>query len=291
MKIHKRHILTICLVFLLIIALFFNNKDEAEDFKERAKISLREVGHHLLLVNKDSTSLVLPVIEKNSLKYRLSFQNHLIIDPDTLVTLVEKSLQKRKLSKHYRVEVYNCEKEQVVYSYEITNTIEKDSIACSGRILPNTCYFIEVKFIGKRRSSTMNYVLIVLISLLIIAIVYELYQKFQQKESIVSTSKKDYIVIGIFTFYPNENKLILKAEETQLSKKETQLLEILMETPNVVVKREELSKRIWEDNGVFVGRSLDTYISKLRKKLHKDPSIKITNIHGVGYKIEVENKR
>ena len=55
-----------------------------------------------------------------------------------------------------------------------------------------------------------------------------------------------------------------------------------------VIKREELSKKVWEDHGVFVGRSLDTYISKLRKKLSDDESIKLTNVHGIGYMLEVK---
>ena len=57
--------------------------------------------------------------------------------------------------------------------------------------------------------------------------------------------------------------------------------------PNQIIKREELTKKVWEDNGVFVGRSLDTYISKLRKKLQDDDSIQLINIHGIGYKLEV----
>ena len=64
-------------------------------------------------------------------------------------------------------------------------------------------------------------------------------------------------------------------------------MEILAAKPNQIVKREELIKRIWEDNGVVVGRSLDTYVSKLRKKLKDDASIKLTNVHGVGYKLEI----
>ena len=52
-------------------------------------------------------------------------------------------------------------------------------------------------------------------------------------------------------------------------------------------RTEDLTKKVWEDNGVFVGRSLDTYISKLRKKLQTDESIKLTNVHGVGYKLEL----
>lgn len=56
---------------------------------------------------------------------------------------------------------------------------------------------------------------------------------------------------------------------------------------NKVIKRELIVKEIWEDNGVFVDRSLDTFISKLRKKFKNDPTINIINIHGVGYKLEV----
>ena len=81
--------------------------------------------------------------------------------------------------------------------------------------------------------------------------------------------------------------MVKSAVEISLSKKECELLEIFFENLNDIVKREELEKRVWEDNGVFVGRSLDTYISKLRKKLKEDNAIKLTNIHGVGYKLEV----
>jgi DNA-binding response OmpR family regulator len=80
-----------------------------------------------------------------------------------------------------------------------------------------------------------------------------------------------------------------KAIEIALSKKECELLEIFVANANQVVKREELTKKVWEDNGVIVGRSLDTYISKLRKKLQKDNSIKLTNVHGVGYKLEIKS--
>ena len=82
--------------------------------------------------------------------------------------------------------------------------------------------------------------------------------------------------------------MIKKAIEIPLSKKECELLEIFVANPNQIIKREELTKKVWEDNGVFVSRSLDTYISKLRKKLKEDESIQLINIHGVGYKLEVK---
>ena len=66
-----------------------------------------------------------------------------------------------------------------------------------------------------------------------------------------------------------------------------QYKQISSEMQNQIVKRDVLIKKVWEDNGVVVGRSLDTYISKIRKKLKDDDSIKIVNIHGVGYKLEI----
>ena len=96
------------------------------------------------------------------------------------------------------------------------------------------------------------------------------------------------ITLGGFNFYPEQNKLVKHPETINLSKKECEILALFVERPNQIIKRDELTKAVWEDNGVFVGRSLDTYISKLRKKLQSDDSVKLTNVHGVGYKLEIE---
>ena len=113
-------------------------------------------------------------------------------------------------------------------------------------------------------------------------------KQFKQKSrKTPNTVKVQYEVIGSFRFYPEQNKLVKEAEEIALSKKECELLTLFIQKPNVLIKREELTKRVWEDNGVIVGRSLDTYISKLRKKLQSDTSIKLVNVHGVGYKLKI----
>jgi DNA-binding response OmpR family regulator len=80
---------------------------------------------------------------------------------------------------------------------------------------------------------------------------------------------------------------VKEAVVISLSKKECELLTIFIANPNQIIKRDELTKKVWEDKGVFVGRSLDTYISRLRKKLKEDDSITLTNVHGVGYKLEI----
>ncbi len=73
----------------------------------------------------------------------------------------------------------------------------------------------------------------------------------------------------------------------ELTAKECELITIFSEKPNQIIKRDLLIKEVWEDNGVFVGRSLDTFISKIRKKFQNDDSINIVTVHGVGYKLEI----
>ena len=62
-------------------------------------------------------------------------------------------------------------------------------------------------------------------------------------------------------------------------------VQLFAESLNQLISRDELQKKVWEDNGVIVGRSLDTFSSKLRKKLSVDERLKIVNIHGKGYKL------
>ncbi len=86
--------------------------------------------------------------------------------------------------------------------------------------------------------------------------------------------------------YPNL-LLSVKGHPTQLTQKEADVLYLLGRQLNSIVKRDTILKDIWEDNGYFVARSMDVFISKLRKYLRPDETLRIANIHGVGYKLEV----
>ena len=280
---------------VVFMAWMFSSSDESEDeFSESVKISLRDVGHQLLLTNHDSTSLVLPIIKLDASTYKLSFNKELSITPDSLVSIVKKSLQKATLSEFYIVEVIQCVDEEVAYSYRMINEDEKSIIPCRGRVLPETCYTIKVRFIKGISSFFNNQTLLFLFIAIVFLLLLSIYYK--RKSSLISeeiplTSPVDpstFTAIGSYKFYATQNKLVKEAEEINLSKKECELLAIFVAQPNQIIKRDELNKRVWEDNGVFVGRSLDTYISKLRKKLKDDTTIKIINVHGVGYKLEIK---
>jgi DNA-binding response OmpR family regulator len=101
------------------------------------------------------------------------------------------------------------------------------------------------------------------------------------------SSKEGLLQIGNYVFNPGQQWLELNKEKTTLTVKESKLLQIFANAPNTVIERDALQKEVWENEGVIVTRSLDMFISKLRKKLSNDPGIKIVNVHGKGYRLEV----
>ena len=247
---------------------------------------MREVGNRLLLDHGDSTSRVLPVIAKDQRTYELSFEPPLSFSPDRLVFFVSEAFQKAELPDNYITEVIQCSDDEVAYSYQMTSSEERTIVPCAQRELPEACYTIQLGFSEMKAAVFDSKWLLYLFSLVAFVFLVDVIVQ-QQKGSKRQRTGADTVKLGIFNFYPQQNKLVKDAAEINLSRKECELLEIFVANPNMVIKRDELTKRVWEEKGVIVGRSLDTYISKLRKKLREDDSIKLTNIHGVGYKLEL----
>lgn len=276
------------LLSVLLFTLLGCIDDTPQDhFSETVKVALRDAGNTLLLANNDSTSLILPITKLNENRYELAFQNKLAITPDSLVVAISNSLKTAELPKQYIVEVINCINEDVFYSFQIKGAKESNIVPCLGRNLPTDCYTIQVFFFknSPRLTTKMYMTLFILFACIVISGFFYL------KKRNTKTTIEDvipYSKIGDYKFYKDQNKLIKEAVEIKLSTKECELMSILSANQNQVIKRDTLVKEIWEDHGIFVDRSLDTFISKLRKKFKDDPSINIVNIHGVGYKLEVK---
>jgi len=90
-----------------------------------------------------------------------------------------------------------------------------------------------------------------------------------------------------YTFHFNQQKITKGTWTAELTSKEAKLLRLFCLHQNKVIERDIIQKAIWEDEGYFVGRSMDVFISRLRKLLKEDPAVNIQTIHGVGYKLEV----
>jgi len=97
--------------------------------------------------------------------------------------------------------------------------------------------------------------------------------------------KLDTYDIGEYRFDSLKQLLTFRNQTMKLTTKESELLELLCRHKNEVMERNYALKAIWIDDNYFNARSMDVYITKLRKYLKKDPSVKILNVHGKGYKL------
>jgi len=97
--------------------------------------------------------------------------------------------------------------------------------------------------------------------------------------------KEEHYSIGEYSFDTLKQLLSFKDQTIKLTTKESELLELLCSHKNEILERNYALKAIWIDDNYFNARSMDVYITKLRKYLKKDSSVKILNVHGKGYKL------
>ncbi len=96
--------------------------------------------------------------------------------------------------------------------------------------------------------------------------------------------------IGRFIFLPEELTLSLDGEARKLTIKEVELIKYFSENTNKVLNRNEILEKVWGSNDYFLGRSLDVFISRLRKYFKPDPNINIINLHGIGFRFTVKKE-
>lgn len=104
------------------------------------------------------------------------------------------------------------------------------------------------------------------------------------------TEPVSYIVkIGKYIFMPSQFQLVIGEETIQLTEKESELLLLLSKNNHKIINRKEILENIWGENDYFLGRSLDVFMTRLRKYLQKDERIRFESVRGVGFKIEFPN--
>lgn len=106
--------------------------------------------------------------------------------------------------------------------------------------------------------------------------------------SIVEEENKGIYTLGGYHFDSINLRLTGYNQEQKLTKREAAILKLLAENKNKVIERSLVLNLIWGDDNYFNGRSLDVFITKLRKYLKDDNKIQISNLHGVGFKFEIQ---
>ena len=110
------------------------------------------------------------------------------------------------------------------------------------------------------------------------------------RQSLITSDQDAVYEIGSYTFDYSNQMLKRGADERRLTKKEAEVLRLLCINKNKILRREIALKMIWGEDDYFMGRSMDVYITKLRKFLQDDPNVNITNIHRTGFMLEIRDE-
>lgn len=275
----------ILLVLLINLASLFHAYSQSEE--QQNMLMLREVGNEFLLQLNDSTSRVLPIVLKDG-KYTISFERDFEFEPDLLVFCVIKTFKKYQIEKSYLVEIVGCDNKDIVHSYKTNLKFLEEEFSCKLRALPNACYkFCFTPIVSEsdikqdiQKSSKGEIITLWEFSVFILAMGIYVYLR--------KIKRRDVLRIGKYELNKKAMTLSLNKSEVELSNKECELLILLHSYMNQTVEREVILNEIWSDEGNYVGRTLDVFISKLRKKLEEDPTIKIMNMRGIGYRLVIK---
>lgn len=276
------------LLFISAICAAFSMTDSDDFDIARREVLLRRIGHEILLQSGDSTSRVLPVKKIAENEYQIRFENDLTFQTDSLVNTTQRLLAKDPLASDYIVNVLNCGNSSVVYGYAISKNKKDDIVACKGRRQPVACYMINIKFKPNDLTAVKKeYLLGGLSFLAFIGFIF--LRSVKPRKTLPEGEHSSMFTLGSVLFDAKNQKLIINDNTIDLTGTETRVLLIFALSPNEIIERSRLQKEIWEDEGVIVGRSLDMFISKLRKKLEFDPNINIVVIRGKGYKLNISS--
>ncbi|HQZ23732.1 MAG TPA: winged helix-turn-helix domain-containing protein [Flavobacterium sp.] len=287
MKQKHLFLLLVALLALFIALNYLDYQQKSAIENPKNQILLRKIGDELLKSSNDSTSKVLPIKMLSANEFQIRFENKFSFIPDSLVAIVQKNMGRSTFPREYSVNVLKCSSKEVNYGFLVSLNDKETIIPCIGRSMPSDCYIISIKFIPTNTIFFNNKILFFTLLLLVLSVLFWFISN--RKKEKLSNEKEIFknIQIGKYFFYYEQHYIMYEDIKIVLTAKESKLLYIFFTSPNEIIDRTILQKEVWENEGVIVTRSLDMFISKLRKKLNKDPLINIVNIHGIGYKLEI----
>ncbi|TPD71333.1 winged helix-turn-helix domain-containing protein [Flavobacterium microcysteis] len=278
------------LSFISVIFASFSMADSNDFDISKREILLRRIGHEILLQSGDSISRVLPVKKIAENEYQIRFEKEFSFQPDSLVNITQRLLAKDPLASDHVVTILNCGDSSVAYGYAISKNKKEDNVPCIGRIQPKACYVINIKFKPTGINTVKSgYLLAGLPFLALVGFLFFKSVTPRKQKTLPDSQDTNLFTLGSVLFDAKNRKLIINENTIDLTATETRVLLIFALSPNETIERSRLQKEIWEDEGVIVGRSLDMFISKLRKKLELDSNINIVVIRGKGYKLEISS--
>jgi hypothetical protein len=280
----------ICCVFISLIGQTeaLCGESKPVDQSDKINLALRQTGHLLYESCGDTFSQIPPVEQTSETIFKLKLENG--FDYDKLPDILDSSLKSFGVNNSYTVSILTCETESIALGYN-TSSFENKVVACASREQDELCKIIMLNIdkpepITSEADYSMFWLL--LFGVIPFLVFYINRKKIEAPEAVPMFKKENinYLAVGSSTFEPTGLVFSYNDVTKSLTFREGKLFEYFINHKNQVLKREDIQNHVWEDEGVIVGRSLDVFISRLRKIIKDDESLSIKNIHGVGYRLE-----
>lgn len=265
---------------LITISVIITRVPNEKLVDKQVHLAMRSIGDALLKFNADFSTPVPPIQQKGSETYSLKFDTPVVIDPDHLVELSLKHLTS-EIARQSIVTVRNMDTGAIVYGFEIDHLEQKD-IPCLGRILYASHYIVEFSFFDDPVTQLLYYNIPAISTAGVSVLFAFLGFSFLKKKKHLSHSTTKIQWKGI-TLDVAHNRVTKSHKTIQLTTKESQILAILLAHKGSLVSRAFFMQEVWLKKGVITERSLDMYISRLRKKMAELSNVQIVNQHGKGY--------
>ena len=262
--------------------------------KEKTALALRQIGHNYLTVTCDVSSRI-PAVEKTkdgTLLLRLERS----ISYDTLNQIARAVFADYGIQSDYTLTLEDCGSGDVflgsLWPGVIPNEPELPEGACLGRDQETRCANIGFSLAEDQRAAptTLTWLLGGLGVLLLLA------GRFTPSPPVVaepanlvilSPAETTIQLCAGCTFNESSHLLTVGDREYELTYREAKLFAYFANRPNAILERADINEAVWGEEGIITGRSLDVFVSRLRKKIAGTEALEIKTVHGIGYRLAV----
>ncbi len=272
-------------------------------FSENVNLALRRTAHRLLAIAGNRKSAIPSVRETEPGTWTVALEQNFVYD--SLPQLLQESFALHRITGHYNVVVVKCQSDDLTLGYAASTFDTLREVPCVGRDQAAGCYNLRVSFPDRAAAPTQEKGLwfwlagmAVCLTALASFFAYNRLIKrpltterplvaIPDNASETTPSGKRLLSFGQSVLDISNQKLLVKGESKDITYREAKLLLFFGSHTGQLLSRDLILQSVWEDEGILVGRSVDVFVSRLRKLLKDDETLRISNVHGIGYRLEV----
>ncbi len=265
------------------------NQSGSSFSEEKINLALRRTAHLMLAAAGDSKSPIGPVVKTDICTWQIRMDHSL--NYDILPKILQESFDQHLIGDSYNVAILNCADGELQLGYNYQDYVENKDVPCGGRDMAAGCYQLQVNFPELEPVNNRFPDWAWVSALLLVGAGFYLLGKNKKRDRpaplAATTATTKWIHFGNSKMDLANLLLVCGTVQHQLTYREAKLLHFFATQPNQLLDRNVILQHVWAEEGIMVSRSVDVFVSRLRKMLRDDPTLNISAVHGVGYKLSI----